>query len=354
MGACHRVLAAARWAPSGDNLQTWRFRILGEHSARITTWDTSDHVPYDHGGAATRLSLGMLFESIRIAASGEGMSADIRRDGGSDSAAEFSLGLLPDPGVRPDPLLPALARRATNRGWLSTRAVPEGDLARLAAAAAPLRLRWFAGAGGRWAMARLLFAHARVRLRARELWLVHRAVLDWENPLSTDRLPVATLPIDPVLRRTMRWAMASWGRISALNRWAAGDLMPALELDLLPAMRCASHVVFVAPEGDPSFAGQVAAGAAIQRFWLTASSLGLQLQPSYTPVAFHAWASSGGRFSADPAIGAAVQRLSGRWRRLLGDDAGRAVFAMRLGYGGDPRSRSMRLDMERLQGGRPA
>jgi sulfur-carrier protein adenylyltransferase/sulfurtransferase len=347
-GACARIFASARWAPNGDNMQTWRFQVLGAHSGRIYTWDTSDHVPYDYRGMATRLSLGMLFENIRIAASSEGLRADIRRDGGDDQHAEFSLDLLSDHDLRPDLLLPWLTQRATNRGWLSTRTLPTETIAVLEKAASPLRLRWFTGFGGRLQMARLLFAHARVRLRAKELWQVHRQIIDWEHVLSPDRVPAASLPVDPVLRRVMGWAMARWERLAAMNRWMAGDLMPACELDLLPALRCAAHVVFVAPRPGSSFAGQLAAGACVQRFWLAATSLGLQLQPSYTPIAFHAWAAAGEQFSSDPWVAHAVQAMAERWRGTLGDDVRRTVFAMRLGFGAAPRSRSVRLPLAQL------
>lgn len=350
--ACARVFALARWTPNGDNIQTWRFRVLGEHSGRILTWDTRNHVPYDHGGKATHLSLGMLFESIRIAASVEGLRADIRRDGGDDEHAEFALMLVPDPLVRPDPLLSWLERRATNRGWLSTRALLPETIAALEAAAAPLRLRWFTGSGGRWQMARLLFAHALVRLKVKELWQVHRQILDWDDAQSMDRVPVASFPIDPLLRRVMAWAMVRWERIAALNRWAAGEVMPAVELDLLPALRCGAHVVFIAPTA--SDVDRLALGASVQRFWLTATSLGLQLQPAYTPIAFQQWDASGASFSADVTVAGAVRTVADRWRGLLGADAGQAVFAMRLGYGAPPHSRSQRLPMSRLlQEGRP-
>jgi hypothetical protein len=92
----------------------------------------------------------------------------------------------------------------------------------------------------------------------------------------------------------------------------------------------------------------IEAGARVQRFWLQATSVGLQLQPSYTPIAFHAWASSGDRFSTEPWVAKALESLSRRWRDVVGVDADRAVFAMRLGFGKPPRSRSGRLSLTRL------
>src|SRR5690606_6761336 len=68
-----RILDVARWAPSGDNTQPWRFRIEGEDRVTVLLRDQSDDDVYDYdGGRPSLLSAGMLLETMRIAASQHG------------------------------------------------------------------------------------------------------------------------------------------------------------------------------------------------------------------------------------------------------------------------------------------
>ena len=41
------ILDLARWAPSGDNVQCWRFEIVGERHVVVHGFDTRAHVVYE-------------------------------------------------------------------------------------------------------------------------------------------------------------------------------------------------------------------------------------------------------------------------------------------------------------------
>jgi hypothetical protein len=171
----------------------------------------------------------------------------------------------------------------------------------------------------------------------------------WDTQHSNDRVPDRALGASAATLRSMRWAMASWPRIARLNRWFGGTLAPRFELDWIPGIRCAAHFAIVADRAPASVDDYVTAGAAMQRFWLTATMSGLQLQPQYTPLVFAAYARCGVAFT----VVASALRRAGLVRRmldaLLGDAAQRTVFLGRLGYGPAAVSRSTRLPLERLR-----
>lgn len=73
------ILDLARWAPSGDNTQPWRFEIRSERHLVIHGFDTRDQVVYDLQGCASQLALGGLLETLEIAAQGRGWRCEIRR-----------------------------------------------------------------------------------------------------------------------------------------------------------------------------------------------------------------------------------------------------------------------------------
>ena len=74
-----QILELARWAPSGDNTQPWRFEIEDEQHLVVHGFDMRDHVIYDLQGRASQLALGGLLETIEIAARSRGLKCDINR-----------------------------------------------------------------------------------------------------------------------------------------------------------------------------------------------------------------------------------------------------------------------------------
>jgi len=70
MRVSEQILDLARWAPSGDNTQPWRFEIKNELEVVIHGFDTRDHCVYDLDGHPSQMALGGLLETMRIAATG--------------------------------------------------------------------------------------------------------------------------------------------------------------------------------------------------------------------------------------------------------------------------------------------
>ena len=70
-----QILDLARWAPSGDNTQPWRFEIRSDSEILVHGYDTRDHCVYDLDGWASQLSHGALLETLALAATRFGCRA---------------------------------------------------------------------------------------------------------------------------------------------------------------------------------------------------------------------------------------------------------------------------------------
>ncbi|MCM8612266.1 molybdopterin biosynthesis protein MoeY [Accumulibacter sp.] len=351
MGALADILDFARWAPSGDNTQPWRFELVGPEHAVIHGFDTRDHCVYDFSGRASQVSLGALLETITIAASGSGFVVSVqRRMHLPDTRPTFDVHLQAGAGVRADPLMDSIRVRSVQRRPLSTRPLRAEQKSALEAAVGPDHsVLWLECFADRLRMARLLFANAQIRLTMPEAYPVHRDIIEWGARFSEDRIPDQALGLDPVTTRAMRWAMQSWGRVDFLNRFMAGTLAPRIQLDLIPALACAAHFVIVARDEPQAVEHFVAGGRKVQRFWLTATHHGLQLQPAYTPLVFAAYVRAGVRFSVAPALWGQAVQLTARLQETIGvEHAGRAIFMGRLGFGSAARARSLRLPLDKL------
>lgn len=346
-----QVLELARWAPSGDNAQPWRFEILSDNHAVLHGFDTRDHCVYDFQGRASQLALGALMETLSIAATGLGRVATITHR--EDSPATHSLHdvvLQPGDGVKPDPLIDAIEQRSVQRRPMSMRALTASQKQVLEQAAAPYKVVWLDRPRRRLAMAGLLFASAKLRLTSPEAYNVHRAIIAWRSRYSEDKVPDQALGLDPLTLRLMEWVMASWARVRFFNAYLAGTYLPRLQLDFLPGVACAAHFALLAPEPPQHPDEFILAGRAVQRFWLTATHVGLQLQPEMTPLIFSWYHDSGSRFSQEEAVQAALHPVRCRLARVMGGQVpSHGVFMGRVGVGPAIRSRSLRLPLPGLR-----
>lgn len=346
-----RIIDLARWAPSGDNTQPWRFEVVDDHHIRVHGFDTRDHVLYDYDGHPSHIAHGALLQTLRIAASGAGLRTTWTvASEGEHRNPVYDVTLAPDPALARDPLYDCVEARTVQRRPMKTTALTTAQRqALMQAAGDDFRLQIFESPGERRQVAGLLWDSARIRLTCPEAFSVHKAVIEWKARFSKDRIPEQAVGVDPATARLMQWVMQSWGRVEFFNRYLLGTVTPRIQLDLLPGLRCAAHVL-VRPKHPPAKLDDwIVLGMAVQRIWLTATHHGLHLQPQMTPVIFRWYARAGRRFSNAPQMGEQALEVAANFERIVhatpSDDFG---FFARVGVSQLPHSRSIRLDLSGL------
>jgi hypothetical protein len=232
------ILDLARWAPSGDNTQPWRFEVIDDHHLVVHAFDTRDHCVYDLDGHPSQIAHGALLETLAIAASAHGLRTVItRRPDSPDTRPEYWVELVSDSRLAPDPLLPYVKRRSVQRRAMRTAPLnPSQKQALQEAVGNAYSVRWFEGGAQRWRLARLMFDNAKLRLTMPEAYIVHRDIIEWRAQFSEEKVPDQALGLDAMTLKLMRWIMASWQRVRFFNTWLAGHLTPRIELDLLPGL----------------------------------------------------------------------------------------------------------------------
>ncbi len=335
-----RILDLARWAPSGDNTQPWRFEIKGPDKVTIHVRDQADDDIYDYNdGQPSLLSAGCLLESMRIAATRHGRMLRWTYAGGSDHEHRIEVTLSDAPGLAPDPLLPYVHTRSVDRRpYRMTPLTPAQRDALTAALGDDLSIRWYEAGAERWRIMRLNGIATDIRLRIPEAFKIHKRVLDWRRQRSHTGIPVGAVGLDAMTLKIMRWAMRNWGRMDRMNR-IGGTFAPRLQLDYLPGLGSAAHFTMTRkPPIDDTDAipSVIRCGQAVQRFWLTATRLGLSMQPSMATVIFAHYGRHGIDFTADPRIRQRAAALADRLDPLVGGDGDSLIWMGRIGV---PRSR---------------
>ncbi len=346
-----RIVDRARWAPSGDNTQPWRFEFLGDHHLLVHGFDTRDHVVYDLDGRPSQLAVGALLETIVIAASAEGFACQVvRRPDTPETHLLIDVRLARDERLSPDALAPFIEKRVVQRRAMSTRRLTAEQKQALAASLSTgFVVLWFETWPERYRMARLMFDNAKIRLNIPEAYPVHKAVIEWNARFSEDRIPSRALGVDPLTEQLMHWAMKSWQRVEFLNRWMFGDLLPRIQMDMIPGLYCGAHLALLAPTVLATVDDYVAAGRALQRLWLTATSLDLLIQPEMTPVIFSRYHKVGRQFTKSGEMAERTAGLALRLSSLLTTDKNSELFFLgRIGRRPEPCARSTRRTLRSL------
>jgi hypothetical protein len=346
-----KILDLARWAPSGDNTQPWRFEILDEAQFVVHAWDTGNWCVYDLDGFASQIAIGALLETIAIAARSFGLEARFGKvDRPADRRYRIEVTLDADETQPAAPLAAYIERRVTQRRPMSTRRLDADQRRELEdSVGESFKVVWKADPAEKRSIARLLFASAKIRLTIPEAYEVHKQVIDWGKAESADKIPDQAVGLDRATLRLMRWAMRSWGRVDFLNRYLAGTLAPRIQLDFLPGIRCGAHFLLQSTAPVDTVGDLVMGGRAMQRFWLESTRQGLQFQPEMTPLIFARYAANGKPFTMRNRAHEQAARLARRLQAEFGDDAlAHGVFLGRVGFGQAPASRSVRLPLAEL------
>ena len=343
------IVNVARWAPSGDNSQPWRFRILADDELAVSI-HMSDSIYEYRGGEPTLISSGMLLASLGIAASAFGRAMEWRHLGREGDVHRIDCFFRPSDSIKVDDLYSFIPLRSVDRRPYRTTRLTEAEKAALSASLGDaLEVVWLEGEDQRFKLAQINAASTNIRLRIPETFEVHRRIIDWQRRLSPLGIPAGALGLDKMTLRIMRWAMASWERMNRLNR-TAGTIGAALQMDYLPGYFSAGYFV-VRPKAPASnrVLELLNAGERLQRFWLLATKLGLAVQPTLAPLAFAHLGRTGAPFTADLAMRGAATRLASQLDNLIGSSAENLIFAGRIGHS-RPRGpvRSTRLPLSAL------
>lgn len=334
------ILDAARWAPSGDNVQPWRFRRCGADTLRIVFDAHERDNPYEYrDGEPSRLSAGMLIEALRIAATLHRRTMTWRFvDGGPQPRiVEARFDAAPD--LELDPLYGVLPLRSVDRRAYRRRSLLARERAALEDALGPgLRITWHEGTRRLAAFARVSAMATRIRLRMPEAYEVHRRVIDWSPGDSAVGIPAAATGLWRSTLPLMRWAMRDWRRMCWVNR-LGGTRSAALQLDWIPVLGSAAYFTIALDENaarDP--ASLLRLGGQLFRFWLVSTRLGLAMQPGLAILMCAHYGAEDLPFTRDAKLRRDAVRCSRALRALVGDEASRLVFVGRVG---EPRGAPM-------------
>lgn len=325
------ILQSAILAPSADNHHQLRFEVDGDV---VKVWSTQGALPVAGGykRVLALLSLGAVFENLRIAASRYGIRAEPELFPGlSKFDLIFQVRWLLG-GIEPDPLWKVIPQRHTNRRLIykgpKLSAEDQLTLERAASSMKGCSLVWLDKPAIRRQALRLIRIAEGERFRSRELhgemFSAIQFDVGWEQSCE-EGLPPGALGVERPLRPAFA-SLRHWPVMKMLNLLGGHRLLGWRAADL--PCRLAPHLgaISVLDGADISL---FAAGRAFQRVWLVTTRLGLALQPMPASALY---ALEGARAEG---ISDAIQlQLQEGWQNLL--PGGVPLMLFRIGSAPPP------------------
>jgi molybdopterin/thiamine biosynthesis adenylyltransferase len=270
------LVQAALQAPSGDNKQPFRFQ-MDDGVLRIFNAPREDESFFNVHQLASIIACGAAVQNVACAAPGIGWTAhpQIMPDPGNEDLLA-ALTFTPGSG-QSDPLGDSVWTRSTNRRAFFRRPVERFSQDALVEAAQPEKLLLLDDTHRLNELAGLLFHADRIRVERRDLHEYFMGTVRFdpeESARAEDGLPLKNLYAgtagEAFLRLTRPWAAMRAANMLGLGRLVAVHSLMSMRKSPLAGLVCVD---------SPAREDFLKGGMALERVWLTATRLGLALQP---------------------------------------------------------------------------
>jgi sulfur-carrier protein adenylyltransferase/sulfurtransferase len=343
------ILQAGIQAPSGDNIQPWKFSVVN-NTIYVHLDRQADPSFFNFRQVASILSAGAVLENLRLAATVFGLETDFTFH--PDAALPDGLARVDFrfTGRAKDPLHEAIWKRCTNRKIFDRRPIPDSLLECLQAEVSSqsgCRLQVWTARSDLRNLSRSVYKTDRIRTELQELheFLQHMIRYDDEEAIRRrDGFPIRNLEAGPLGELFLRLSRP-WPVMNFLNRIGLGRLVPLyMSWGVLASSAVVSLVAPSLESRDVLRAGQM-----LERLWLTLAQNGICAQPMATLPFFRLIEQAEGTRAFSPKHQALVNQAWTLCRGLLApniSDQGVPILLLRLGYAKDVACRTLRKDVD--------
>lgn len=349
-----KVLERAIWAPSGDNCQNWRFKILSENEFEIIVKDDSDWMVYDKEGHASLIAFGALLEYIKISASHFGYSVNERIISIKDNQiSRCQIELVNSDDTREDKLFEQLKVRCVQRKPMGQTPLSESEKNQLEAElSSEFQIRWLETSEEKRKIAKILFDNAHTRYAMKEGFDVHSKVIDFRKPyfrFSPVKLPAMSIGVGYFWAKLTQLSLSNWKLFHFFEKYLGGTLIPRYLMEYKTAIHSSAHFILLKNTKIERAEDYIRVGKSLIRFWLKATELGLGFQPEHTPIIFSELIRNKIHFTDDKRANKNATKMDLKLKAFVGDNTvERAVYMGRVGRSKPPTSRSTRMKLDEL------
>jgi hypothetical protein len=341
--SCEMLLQAAIRAPSGDNVQPWRFEVnCAARRIEVYLDEASDPSPMNSGQRMSRIAVGAAIENIFRAAQGLGWTVQLEkpRDGALAAVqivdSERKSGSIPA----------VIFDRCTNRRVYDGRPLPDelaAELARNTVDFPGFRTIWIHRSDRVQTIADLVGRSDALMLGEPFIRKAFLKNVRFDQPWDAEVekwLPLGSLELPTMDRIALRF-------VGFLPNWLVHLSGAAKKFAVAGRRLVASSAgVCIITETEGSVASEVLAGRAVERTWLALNERGIAVQPLMSLAILESVLDRGSAEVIASLDREKAEKLLAELRVLVPEvgDA-KLAFLMRFGYAPPPTVRTGRLDL---------
>jgi len=338
-----KILEVAVHAPSGENCQPWRFSVR-KNEIDIFNIPERDQSLYNYGQMASYVAHGALIENILIASSAFGYRAKLNLFPEVGDPNLVAIVFLEQGTPVEDPLHRYIQRRCTNRKPYNTAPLSTDQLAAFTAVAEEI-------AGGKLiliqdrkkikTLARAGSVNEQVMLSNEFLHKFFFTHINWTQAQEDKKrigFYIKTLELPPPAQVIFK-IFRHWPIMKVLNK--IGMAKAAAQGNAKIYASCAAMGTVVVPHKTPQ--DFITAGRIMQRVWLKATQIGLNIQPLTGVLFFMQGIRAGHTEQFTPAQLNLIRGAYASIKNVFDVRDEEIVMMFRIGEGGEPNACSSRL-----------
>lgn len=274
------ILRNACRAPSGDNTQPWRFVVRG-NTIQVINMPEKDTSLFNYLQRTNHLALGAAIENLRISAESNGFRVEINIfPNAHDRLVVAEVTLTSDSSIRND-LAPYIVKRATNRRKYHSKQVEQEKLSELSVLVNDRgsRIVFITDRALVKDIAHIVSAGEKLALENRVIhdFLFEHVTWTKEEDSKKHGFLIDTFEFSPPQKAAFK-LLGNWYILNFLLPFGISRLI-ARDMESVHATSAAFGTIILPGNTAEDY---LEAGILLERLWLTATKLGLALQPTTT------------------------------------------------------------------------
>lgn len=267
-------------APSGDNTQPWRFSVH-QQVIRVINVPEKDTSLFNWRQITNHVALGAAIENLGVSAQSKGFRADVQLFPDPSNNHVIAEVILTEDASAHTDLAPYIIRRASNRKRYLPRVIEREKLEQLEALAEgdPCRIVCISDTARVHHLARIVSLGEKVALGNRAIhdFLFSHVTWSKEEDDKIHGFYIDTFEFTPVQKMAFK-LFSNWHILKLFLSLGISNVI-ARDAEKLHKTSAAFGAIIVPNREKEDF---VKAGMLLERFWLTATKLGLAFQPTTT------------------------------------------------------------------------
>ncbi|PCJ57391.1 MAG: hypothetical protein COA79_16110 [Planctomycetota bacterium] len=338
-------LEAGIAAPSGDNVQPWRFLIKGNQVEFHR--DPKDKSFFNVNQRATYLSCGALLENVIIAGKHNGLKSEMQTFSAEERGTLFAIIDFSETEKEPQPLMDCILKREANRKMYSKEIVPDSFLERLKQQLSDEYNVDLTSTYEKKEIGEIVFLSTRLMLERQDVHEYLHAHIHLDDEYAEKirtGFKIKNLEAGFVGELFLKFTRP-WSRMKVMVKLGMGR---AIGRFTEQSVNKSSHTCFLTIK-DPS--DHIGGGREMQRFWLELTMAGIVAQPVTAPVFLYLRAMEDGKPVFDKLYHKIYDKFMDKFdvfakKNSIQKDG--LFMHFRIGYSDSLKTRSLRQDLDKF------